>query len=67
MAKVDISTLPEPPIGAHLITSRKGYNHHGLYIGRGKVIHYSGMALYKIGILLFNLAPLIAIYLIKPS
>jgi len=44
MAKVDISTLPEPPIGAHLITSRKGYNHHGLYIGRGKVIHYSGMA-----------------------
>ncbi|ENW23073.1 MULTISPECIES: DUF6868 family protein [Acinetobacter] len=31
------------------------------------VIHYSGMALYKIGILLFNLAPLIAIYLIKQS
>lgn len=44
MAKVDISALPEPPIGAHLVTSRKGYNHHGLYIGRGKVIHYSGMA-----------------------
>ncbi|WP_180096910.1 MULTISPECIES: DUF6868 family protein [unclassified Acinetobacter] len=31
------------------------------------VIHYSGMALYKIGIFLFNLSPLIAIYLMKPS
>ncbi|MCJ0928466.1 hypothetical protein MTX11_10865 [Acinetobacter lwoffii] len=29
------------------------------------VIHYSGMALYKIGILLFNLTPLIAIYLMN--
>lgn len=25
-------------------------------------IHYSGMAVYKIGILLFNLAPLLALY-----
>ena len=29
------------------------------------VIHYSGMALYKIGILLFNLTPLVAIYLMN--
>ncbi len=29
------------------------------------VIHYSGMAVYKIGILLFNLAPLIAILLVR--
>lgn len=28
-------------------------------------IHYGGMAIYKIGILLFNLAPLIALYLLR--
>lgn len=27
------------------------------------VIHYGGMAIYKIGILLFNLSPLLALYL----
>jgi len=26
-------------------------------------VHYGGMAVYKIGILLFNLAPLIAVYM----
>ncbi len=44
MKYIDESTLPEPPIGAHLVTPRPGYKHHGLYIGHGKVIHYSGMA-----------------------
>ena len=42
---------------------------HGKWFGLSDtsfdVIHYSGMALYKIGILLFNLTPLIAIYLIN--
>lgn len=36
---------PEPhaiPTGAHLVTQRRGYAHHGLYIGHGKVIHYAG-------------------------
>ncbi|MDR2296870.1 MAG: hypothetical protein LBE30_00800 [Comamonas sp.] len=28
-------------------------------------LHYGGMTLYKIGILLFNLAPLIALWLIR--
>ncbi|MCL2309853.1 MAG: hypothetical protein FWC42_06200 [Proteobacteria bacterium] len=28
-------------------------------------IHYAGMAAYKIGILLFNLTPLIALYLVN--
>lgn len=28
--------------GDHLVTSRTGYTHHGLYIGNGEVIHYSG-------------------------
>jgi hypothetical protein len=34
----------QPPLGAHLITSRRGYNHHGVYVGRGRVIHYSGLS-----------------------
>lgn len=28
--------------GDHLVSSRIGYTHHGLYIGDGEVIHYSG-------------------------
>lgn len=28
-------------------------------------IHYGGMAIYKIGILLFNLSPLIVLYLLR--
>lgn len=41
---VDESKIPEPPVGAHLVSPRMGFNHHGLYIGNGRVIHYSGMA-----------------------
>lgn len=32
------------PLGAHLVTPRTGYTHHGVYIGNGEVIHYSGLA-----------------------
>lgn len=28
--------------GAHLETSRVGYEHHGVYVGDGKVVHYAG-------------------------
>ncbi|RZT41535.1 lecithin retinol acyltransferase family protein [Cupriavidus agavae] len=28
--------------GAHLVTERNGYAHHGIYIGQGRVIHYAG-------------------------
>lgn len=31
-------------LGAHLITPRNLYSHHGIYIGDGQVIHYSGLA-----------------------
>ena len=31
--------------GDHLISARIGYSHHGIYIGRNKVIHYSGASL----------------------
>jgi hypothetical protein len=36
--------LPEPPLGAHLITPRRGYTHHGIYAGGGKVLHYAGLS-----------------------
>lgn len=31
-------------LGAHLVTPRTGYSHHGIYIGKQRVIHYSGWA-----------------------
>jgi hypothetical protein len=34
----------EPPLGSHLITPRRGYLHHGIYVGDGKVVHYAGLA-----------------------
>lgn len=29
-------------VGAHLVSRRAGYTHHGIYSGNGKVFHYSG-------------------------
>lgn len=34
----------EPPLAAHLVTERAFYTHHGIYVGQGRVIHYSGHA-----------------------
>jgi Lecithin retinol acyltransferase len=31
-------------VGAHLATPRRGYVHHGIYVGDGQVVHYSGLA-----------------------
>ncbi|CAD5570153.1 lecithin retinol acyltransferase family protein [Escherichia coli] len=31
-------------LGAHLSSDRPGYTHHGIYVGNGKVIHYSGLS-----------------------
>lgn len=33
----------EPPLGAHLVTQRRGYSHHGIYVGNGRVLHYAGL------------------------
>lgn len=33
----------ELPIGAHLVTPRRGYSHHGIYVGGGRVVHYAGL------------------------
>ena len=30
--------------GTHLVTPRRGYTHHGVYVGEGKVIQYAGFA-----------------------
>lgn len=30
--------------GDHLISPRMGYSHHGLYLGRNQVIHYTGFS-----------------------
>jgi hypothetical protein len=34
----------EPAQGSHLVTPRRGYLHHGIYVGGGKVVHYAGLA-----------------------
>lgn len=31
----------EPPLGSHLVTPRRGFSHHGIYVGRGNVVHYN--------------------------
>ncbi len=33
--------LLEP--GSHLVTPRRGYTHHGIYVGSGKVVQYGGL------------------------
>ena len=34
----------EPPRGTHLVTPRRGYVHHGIYVGDGTVVHYRGLS-----------------------
>jgi len=34
----------KPPLGSHLVTPRRGYLHHGIYVGARTVVHYSGFA-----------------------
>jgi Lecithin retinol acyltransferase len=34
----------EPPLGAHLVTPRFAYAHHGVYVGGGAVVHYGGLS-----------------------
>jgi hypothetical protein len=34
----------EPPLGSHLVTPRRGYLHHGIYVGGRQVVHYAGLA-----------------------
>jgi hypothetical protein len=34
----------ELPLGTHIFTPRRGYTHHGIYVGHGKVVQYAGLA-----------------------
>src|SRR5882757_7855218 len=34
----------EPPLGSYLVTPRRGYLHHGIYVGARTVVHYAGLA-----------------------
>ncbi len=34
----------ELPIGSWLVAPRCGYTHHGIYVGAGQVVHYSGLS-----------------------
>lgn len=34
----------EPPLGAHVVTPRRGYTHHGISVGAGRVVHYGGLS-----------------------
>jgi hypothetical protein len=31
-------------LGSHLVTPRRGYLHHGIYVGARSVVHYPGLA-----------------------
>ena len=33
-----------PPLGSHVVTSRRGYTHHGIFVGDGRVVHYAGLS-----------------------
>jgi Lecithin retinol acyltransferase len=35
----------EPPIGSHIVTPRRGYAHHGIYVGKRRVVQYGGLSL----------------------
>ena len=35
--------------GTRLVVLRRGYRHHGIYAGRGRVIHYAGLVRYPRG------------------
>ena len=46
MVRKPDSVLPpgeEPPLAAHLVSPRAFYEHHGIYVGSGCVIHYAGL------------------------
>lgn len=34
----------ELPLASHVITPRRGFLHHGIYVGDGQVVHYAGLA-----------------------
>ena len=39
-----LAVAEKPQPGSHVISPRCGYMHHGIYVGDGKVVHYTGLA-----------------------
>jgi hypothetical protein len=37
-------------VGTHLMVYRRGYTHHGIYLGGGRVVHYAGRIKYPRGL-----------------
>lgn len=42
-ASVRPGTSPALTAGAHIVTPRRAYLHHGIYVGNGQVVHYAGL------------------------
>jgi hypothetical protein len=42
-ALLDRRAVDSLPLGTHLVTPRRGYLHHGIYAGGGKIVHYAGL------------------------
>jgi Lecithin retinol acyltransferase len=40
----ELDPLSEPPLGAHVVTPRRWYTHHAIYVGRGRVVQYGGLS-----------------------
>ena len=41
---LELDPLSEPPLGAHVVTPRRWYTHHAIYVGRGRVVQYGGLS-----------------------
>lgn len=39
-----LQPFEEPPLAGHLVSPRRLYTHHGIYVGGGRVIHYAGFS-----------------------
>jgi hypothetical protein len=39
-----LSGNEEPALGAHLVTPRLAFAHHGIYVGNSNVVHYGALA-----------------------
>lgn len=42
--ELHLLTDKEPAPGSRVVTPRRGYLHHGIYVGGGSVVHYAGLA-----------------------
>ena len=38
-----LGSLDQLPPGSHLVTPRRGFAHHGIYVGGGNVVHYKSV------------------------